>query len=408
MGGIRRGAARAQSAAAGAILLAAMTSTLTGPVQVACAQTRAIDPITGWTTFIMPQPAGEDGSARPLTLIPYGGPLGGSAGSWTPPWIYDSLRHTPRTEAEPFHREAYFRAAAGPFAAHLRLINRPASSPASDSTVSDGASATAAPVTESNPSPDEAEDPDCNTNGTPDEVEVAREWASDCNTNLRPDECDDDCNTNELPDECEVAAGDVADFNTNDTPDMCEEEDYAEAGPTRGGAGGADIGSNPPLGFFGSYDSGGGGGGGGGGGLVGLPFRGGGPGGGRLLPTPDDDTTTTPPGNLLPPGSNNPPDLDWPFDLTVPPVLTDTVPINPPDGPPPIGTNPPTITFPPPGSDPTPGEPPAIDKTNPPTDDNPPPPPPRDPPEDPATPEPGTAALLLAGACLLRRRRPRH
>ncbi|MCK6485084.1 MAG: PKD domain-containing protein [Phycisphaerae bacterium] len=64
------------------------------------------------------------------------------------------------------------------------------------------------------------EAPDCNANGVPDECDLLA--AMDCNTNGMPDECDAalaDCNTNGTPDDCDAAP---ADCNTNGTPDECE------------------------------------------------------------------------------------------------------------------------------------------------------------------------------------------
>lgn len=64
--------------------------------------------------------------------------------------------------------------------------------------------------------------PDCNTNGTPDPVDIQNGTSRDCNTNQTPDECDiaapggHDCNTNGTPDVCEP------DCNTNATADACE------------------------------------------------------------------------------------------------------------------------------------------------------------------------------------------
>ncbi|OWY72336.1 hypothetical protein B7486_05290 [cyanobacterium TDX16] len=66
---------------------------------------------------------------------------------------------------------------------------------------------------------------DCNTNGIPDECDIAAGTATDCNTNGIPDECDiaagtaTDCNTNGIPDECEP---ELSDCNNNGTPDVCE------------------------------------------------------------------------------------------------------------------------------------------------------------------------------------------
>ncbi len=59
-------------------------------------------------------------------------------------------------------------------------------------------------------------DPDCNSNGIPDECEP------DCNANGIPDECepaDNDCNANGVRDECELEGNDC---NANGVPDDCE------------------------------------------------------------------------------------------------------------------------------------------------------------------------------------------
>jgi len=67
--------------------------------------------------------------------------------------------------------------------------------------------------------------PDCNTNGIPDECDIAGGTSADCNTNGVPDECDlaggtsGDCNINDVPDECELDANDC---NTNGVPDECD------------------------------------------------------------------------------------------------------------------------------------------------------------------------------------------
>lgn len=73
--------------------------------------------------------------------------------------------------------------------------------------------------------PDECDvaDEDCNTNGFPDDCDLI-DFGGDCNTNTVPDECDlatsaADCNTNGLPDECDAALGDC---NTNGVPDECD------------------------------------------------------------------------------------------------------------------------------------------------------------------------------------------
>jgi len=84
---------------------------------------------------------------------------------------------------------------------------------------------------------------DCNSNGVPDECDIAGGTGADCNSNSVPDECDlaggtsDDLNTNGVPDECEmqqdcntngieddqdIAGGTSADCNSNSVPDECD------------------------------------------------------------------------------------------------------------------------------------------------------------------------------------------
>lgn len=69
--------------------------------------------------------------------------------------------------------------------------------------------------------------PDCNSNGVPDECDVAG-GALDCNGNLVPDACDvasglgEDCNLNGLLDECDILAGTSEDCDGNGRPDQCD------------------------------------------------------------------------------------------------------------------------------------------------------------------------------------------
>ncbi|HRX84878.1 MAG TPA: M4 family metallopeptidase, partial [Phycisphaerae bacterium] len=78
---------------------------------------------------------------------------------------------------------------------------------------------------------------DCNTNGIPDDCDVASgletdcnangildscESPNDCNSNGIYDICENDCNHNALADECDIAAGTSTDCNANDKPDECE------------------------------------------------------------------------------------------------------------------------------------------------------------------------------------------
>ncbi len=64
--------------------------------------------------------------------------------------------------------------------------------------------------------------PDCNDNGTVDEIDVATGASPDCNENRVPDACDADCNNNQTPDDCDIANGTADDSNNNGLPDECE------------------------------------------------------------------------------------------------------------------------------------------------------------------------------------------
>lgn len=74
---------------------------------------------------------------------------------------------------------------------------------------------------------DECE-PDCNTNGTPDDYDIAQGTSLDCNADGSPDECDLsagtslDCNLNSIPDECDIDTGFSVDCNDNIVPDNCD------------------------------------------------------------------------------------------------------------------------------------------------------------------------------------------
>ena len=71
------------------------------------------------------------------------------------------------------------------------------------------------------PDAEEAGSPDCNTNGVPDECDLASGTSQDCQPNAIPDECDiadgtsTDVDTNGVPDECEV----IVDCNSNGIAD---------------------------------------------------------------------------------------------------------------------------------------------------------------------------------------------
>ena len=60
---------------------------------------------------------------------------------------------------------------------------------------------------------------DCNADGTPDPCQFA---GSDCNSNGTLDDCELDCNSNGTADDCELAAGSAADCDADGVPDECE------------------------------------------------------------------------------------------------------------------------------------------------------------------------------------------
>ena len=67
---------------------------------------------------------------------------------------------------------------------------------------------------------------DCDADGTPDSIVLAKGLDTDCNANGVPDSCDadsgSDCNNNGTPDACDLADGTAADCNLNGVPDSCE------------------------------------------------------------------------------------------------------------------------------------------------------------------------------------------
>ncbi|MCH8148818.1 MAG: hypothetical protein IH987_12600, partial [Planctomycetes bacterium] len=63
---------------------------------------------------------------------------------------------------------------------------------------------------------------DCNSNGIPDECDLADGTSDDCTENGRPDECEADCNENHIADICEVNDGTAIDCNRNGVPDDCD------------------------------------------------------------------------------------------------------------------------------------------------------------------------------------------
>lgn len=65
--------------------------------------------------------------------------------------------------------------------------------------------------------------PDCNSNGVPDECELA---SGDCNGNQYLDACEstEDCNENGLPDVCDIGAGSSDDCDSDSIPDECQSD----------------------------------------------------------------------------------------------------------------------------------------------------------------------------------------
>jgi hypothetical protein len=75
---------------------------------------------------------------------------------------------------------------------------------------------------DTNGTPDECEFLDCDSNGVHDPCDVLQ-GADDCNNDMIPDKCqneDNDCNGNEIPDDCELPLD--PDCNNNDTLDECD------------------------------------------------------------------------------------------------------------------------------------------------------------------------------------------
>lgn len=70
--------------------------------------------------------------------------------------------------------------------------------------------------------PDECQvSPDCNGNGTCDGQDIAGGTSQDCNGNGVPDECGEDCNGNGFADTCDIASGSSDDCNNDGIPDEC-------------------------------------------------------------------------------------------------------------------------------------------------------------------------------------------
>ena len=72
--------------------------------------------------------------------------------------------------------------------------------------------------------------PDCNSNGRPDNCDVAATGTSpDVNSNGIPDECEPDCNSNGSPDSLDVQNGTSIDCEANGIPDECESRQMAHS-----------------------------------------------------------------------------------------------------------------------------------------------------------------------------------
>ena len=81
-----------------------------------------------------------------------------------------------------------------------------------------------APDVDGNGLPDECE-PDCDSDGVPDEHQIALELAPDENGNLVPDGCEPDCNDNGTPDFVEIAADGDLDIDRSGGLDACQDCD---------------------------------------------------------------------------------------------------------------------------------------------------------------------------------------
>ncbi|MFT7479651.1 MAG: 6-phosphogluconolactonase (cycloisomerase 2 family), partial [Gammaproteobacteria bacterium] len=96
--------------------------------------------------------------------------------------------------------------------------------------------------------------PDCNSNGMPDDMDIAMGTSLDCNGDCIPDECETDCNANGIPDDCDLAFGGLLDVDMNGVPDECEcgsATNYCVTSPHTAGpgaimgyAGTLDVGAN--------------------------------------------------------------------------------------------------------------------------------------------------------------------
>jgi hypothetical protein len=63
---------------------------------------------------------------------------------------------------------------------------------------------------------------DCDADGVPDRIAIARGWTRDCDGNGKPDTCDMDCNGNGIVDACEIAGGLAMDVDGDGQIDSCQ------------------------------------------------------------------------------------------------------------------------------------------------------------------------------------------
>jgi len=63
---------------------------------------------------------------------------------------------------------------------------------------------------------------DCDADGVPDRIAIARGWVKDCDGNGKPDTCDIDCNGNGIVDACEIAGGLAMDVDGDGQIDSCQ------------------------------------------------------------------------------------------------------------------------------------------------------------------------------------------
>jgi hypothetical protein len=80
--------------------------------------------------------------------------------------------------------------------------------------------------------PDECED--CNGNGVLDSIDIASRTSDDVDVNGLPDECQADCNGNDVPDAHDIAEGTSIDANGDRVPDECEADVDRDGRPDYG------------------------------------------------------------------------------------------------------------------------------------------------------------------------------